>query len=226
MQPGINVHTKRTSSSLSISLVADFFFLISVRSHSVAFSLLYKNSILHLQHVSSFLLSSLLSPLSRSHAEGWARGAQYTKACTHTKTQLAQSSARGGMQRASRKSNRDILLRLKTSCRFSMNLIDVCGSDGLRRSRNVCVRVCWLARSQENANGLRLDGDRCQSATTSPRLASLCDSPMKRSDSSLIPSGNVNVYRTLHGVWCIFNIKKWKTLALQALSSRYTHNTG
>lgn len=57
-----------------------FFFLISARSRSVAFSPLYIYSILHLRRVSSFLLSFLLSPLSRSRAGGWARGSRYTKA--------------------------------------------------------------------------------------------------------------------------------------------------
>lgn len=97
----------RTPSPLSISLSSPtfFFILISARSRSVAFSPLYIYSILHLRRVSSFLLSFLLSPLSHSRAEGWARGSRYTKARhthTHIKTQLAhKSSTGGGMQRAS-----------------------------------------------------------------------------------------------------------------------------
>lgn len=87
-QPRMNLHTKpQFLSTFHFSLFPDyfFFFLISARSRSVAFSPLYIYSILHLRRVSSFLLSFLLSPLSRSRAEGWARGSRYTKA-RHTHT--------------------------------------------------------------------------------------------------------------------------------------------
>lgn len=40
---------------------------------------------------------------------------------------------------------------------------------------------------------------------------------MKRCDSSLIPSGNFNVYRTLYGVWFVFNIKKWKNTCFTSI---------
>lgn len=130
-QPGMNVHTKCTSSSLCIS-VTPYFFLGFLRALTLLPPLPFICiSPLRLHCVSSSLLSPSLSPLSHSHAEGRARGSRYTKA-PHTHTPKDTT----GKQRR-RRWYAESFLRVDGRCIIGMNLTAVGVSDGFHCSRNL-----------------------------------------------------------------------------------------
>lgn len=121
----------------------------------------------------SFIFSSLSALVLKGGPE--ALGAQRHGTRAHTKTRTHSDAARTQQQHTRRYAESflpptSVTATPKTSCRFSADLIDACGSGGWRCSRNVCARAL-VAQSPEDASGVGLGGDRCQSATTSPRLA-------------------------------------------------------
>lgn len=212
MQQGINVHTKRTPSSLSISLTQDFFFFWFPCALTLLPSLPFIYVLSSISAAFLLLFYLLFSLHFLAHAEGWARGSRYTKAW-HTHTQRHNSHLTGGMQRASCRRNRDARWRRASEDELPN-----------QRKFNWRVRFWWAALLLECARVLLVATIPVRGERTATGWRSLTVSAIILPT----PSGNFIFYTTLHQPRSVFffNIKKWKTLALQALSSRFTYNTG
>lgn len=133
---GINVHTKRTSSSLSISLVSNIFSDFC----ELPLCCLFSPLCISYPPSSCFFFSFIFSSPSTFSLSCWRVGPRrlvHTHKDTTRTKQRTQRYAESFLQ----VEPRCIIATLKTSCRFSMSLIDVHKSDGLRCSRNMCVCV-------------------------------------------------------------------------------------